>query len=511
METDPVEKKHPDKAPLDKKAATNGMKDAKDVKDEAGDAAPKDPDLLTLEDIREQVRYIEKAVSTKEHHYLTRVVRSVVRIRRKLNSNVLLRLIHGYLPRPSPLKDSFLKYLPESMDTDTPTSPFRPRSGKNATTPLLPEVEVFLHLLLLIYLIDKNKYDEAVKCSKVLMDQVCSHNRRSLDMLAARCYFYHARAHELTNTLQDLRPFFHARLRTCTLRNDFEGQATLVNLLLRNYLQYQLHEQADKLASKVTFPDQAPNSEWARFFYYLGRIKAIQLEYSVAQQHLTAALRKAPQHVGVGFKQTVHKLHIVVQLLLGEVPDRAVFRQDIYKNALAPYFQLTQAIRGGHLDTFNEVLRQYGKKFIVDETYTLIVRLRHNVIKTGVRQISLSYSRISLADIAHKLQLDSPEDAEYIVAKAVRDGVIEAVINHEEGYMQSKEKVDVYMTGEPLAQYHQRVRFCLDIRNQSVKAMRYPPKSYSKDLETAEERREREQQELETAKEMSEDDYDGFP
>lgn len=75
------------------------------------------------------------------------------------------------------------------------------------------------------------------------------------------------------------------------------------------------------------------------------------------------------------------------------------------------------AIRGGHLDTFNEVLRQFGTKFIADETYSLIVRLRHNVIKTGVRQISLSYSRISLADIAHKLQLDSPEDAEYIVAK----------------------------------------------------------------------------------------------
>lgn len=35
----------------------------------------------------------------------------------------------------------------------------------------------------------------------------------------------------------------------------------------------------------------------------------------------------------------------------------------------------------------------------------------------GVRMISLSYSRISLADIAVKLQLDSPEDAEFIVAK----------------------------------------------------------------------------------------------
>lgn len=52
--------------------------------------------------------------------------------------------------------------------------------------------------------------------------------------------------------------------------------------------------------------------------------------------------------------------------------------------------------------------------------------------------ISLSYSRISLVDIAMKLQLDSPQDAEYIIAKAVRDGVIEASLDHHDGYMQSK-------------------------------------------------------------------------
>lgn len=38
--------------------------------------------------------------------------------------------------------------------------------------------------------------------------------------------------------------------------------------------------------------------------------------------------------------------------------------------------------------------------------------------------ISLSYSRISLADIAQKLQLDSPEDAEFIVAKVPAQGPI---------------------------------------------------------------------------------------
>lgn len=141
------------------------------------------------------------------------------------------------------------------------------------------------------------------------------------------------------------------------------------------------------------------------------------MDYSAAHDHLVSALRKAPQNAAIGFKQALHKLNTVVELLLGDQPDRSIFRQANFKVALQPYFQLTQAIHAGDLGRFNEVLRVHGAQFSSDKTYTLILRLRHNVIKTGVRRISLSYSRISLASIAEKLQLDSTEDAEYIVAK----------------------------------------------------------------------------------------------
>ena len=75
------------------------------------------------------------------------------------------------------------------------------------------------------------------------------------------------------------------------------------------------------------------------------------------------------------------------------------------------------AVRDGMLAKFNKVLEAFEDKFVAEGTYTLIIRLRHNVIKTGVRMINLSYSRISLTDVAQKLLMDSPEDAEYIVAK----------------------------------------------------------------------------------------------
>ena len=58
------------------------------------------------------------------------------------------------------------------------------------------------------------------------------------------------------------------------------------------------------------------------------------------------------------------------------------------------YIHITYiAVRNGDLVQFNEVLERYGGQFQAEKTYSLIVRLRHNVIKTGIRMVSLSYSR----------------------------------------------------------------------------------------------------------------------
>merc|ERR1712240_517070 len=271
----------------------------------------------------------------------------------------------------------------------------------------------------------------------------------------------------------------------------------------RNYLHYNLYNQADKLVLKSTFPDQASNNEWARYYYYLGRIKAHQLDYTEARKHLLQSARKAPQNSAAGFKQHVAKLSVTVDLLLGNIPERQTFVAPEVKQSLAPYLQLTQAVKTGDVGRFDNVVKKFAAQFQADFTYSLIVRLHHNVVKTAVRTITL-------ADIAAKLQLDSSEDAEHIVAKAIRDGVIEAVLDHESGTMQSKDTSDVYSTREPQIVFNQRIEFCLDLHNHSVKAMRFPPKSYNKELESAEDRREREAQDLELAKEMAEEDDDAY-
>lgn len=54
-----------------------------------------------------------------------------------------------------------------------------------------------------------------------------------------------------------------------------------------------------------------------------------------------------------------------------------------------------------------------------------------------------------MQDVAEKLALPSADDAEYICAKAIRDGGIDAVLDHAGGFLATRELTDLYSTNEP--------------------------------------------------------------
>lgn len=144
------------------------------------------------------------------------------------------------------------------------------------------------------------------------------------------------------------------------------------------------------------------------------------MEYTDAKESLLQAARKAPVATQ-GFRIQCNKWAIIVRLLLGEIPERTVFVQKGMKKALRPYFKLTNVVRIGDLELFRNVAEKYATTFKTYGTNNLIVRMHHNVIRTGLRNISISYSRISLADVAQKLRLsfaDPIADAESIISKA---------------------------------------------------------------------------------------------
>lgn len=445
--------------------------------------------MLPPVDIKANFALLQQAVSQFDARFTLRVLRSISSVRKHLSPELLAQVIEESSLQMSPIgarvlaasgSENTLSYnAPTGFEMEV-DSQNKILSGKNniSVKDSMPEIEIYLSILLQIYFYDQKSFKEGAKFSSSLVESMRQLNRRTLDALSARVYFYYSLFFEQLSPLPpspmapvvSIRPNLLAALRTSVLRKDQDTQATVTTLLLRNYLSTSHISQADLLVSHSQLPPAASNNQIARYLYYLGRIRAIQLSYTEAHEHLIAATRKSPSsHSAGGFYQASTKLLIIVELLMGDIPDRATFRQPSLERALQPYLLLVQAVRVGDLESFLNIVQANNEIFRRDGTYTLILRLRQNVIKTGIRMMSLSYARISLRDICLRLGLPSEETAEYIVAKAIRDGVIEATLDHERGYMKSKDVGDIYATREPGEAFHERIRACLDLHDESVK------------------------------------------
>lgn len=341
-------------------------------------------------------------------------------------------------------------------------------------------------------------FDLAQKGIAILLEHlnVASTNLTSLSGVStsslfpplARMYRYRSLvAEEMKNheIIASLRQDMIKAHNLASLRRDVDCQATLLNLMFRDLLLHSQIEQAHKLLSNSTFPESASNNQLCRYLYHSGCIQALRLEYTKAFSNLSQCLRKSPTNTGLGFRIAAQRLLVVVQLLMGEIPERHVFFSKGMQTELSPYLAITQAVRRGDLAVFKKVVSEHASRLQADESYTLISRLAHQVVKAGLRKLHVSYSRLSLQDVADRLGLPSATSAEFVVAKAVRDGVLDATIHHEEGYVQSHDLVDVYATKEPAEAFHRRIAYCLTTHNDAVRGMRYPPDAYKKQLEAS--------------------------
>jgi 26S proteasome regulatory subunit N3 len=127
----------------------------------------------------------------------------------------------------------------------------------------------------------------------------------------------------------------------------------------------------------------------------------------------------------------------------------------------------------GELQSFNKVVELYKETYQKDGLYTMILRLNQIVLRIGLRRISLAYSNIYLRDVGTKLNIPT-EDVEFVVAKALRDGIIHGEIDHEGQILKVERDQNIYVTHEPQAQLDKRIRYCLGLYHEIQKAITYP-------------------------------------
>ncbi|PVZ99142.1 hypothetical protein BB558_004833 [Smittium angustum] len=444
------------------------------------------------DDLERCIKFLNKGSELLETSYIARALKEINSLTKKADDNVILRVL-SELYASAPADENLRDCLAESIklcgrDIKTSTDDFK-------RTKVSTESIAFTLLLVLNRLLESKQLDKGVTLSTLIINKINQSQKRTLDLISAKIYQLFGRFYELSNQLSLCRPLLLRSLQAVMLTKSAESIAIIVNLLLGNYIHSKLYSQAEKLASRTSFPEHASNNQIARYLYYTGYINAIELNYSSSYQNLQDASRKITLNASTaGFQQHIQKLLVIVSLLIGEIPERLTFKNKYLKKSLQPYLELVVSVRTGELASFQHIIHKHSSTFQKDGLMALVLRLRHNVIKAGIKSICTSYKKISLRDICIKLHLDSEEDAEYIVSKAISDSVIDATINHEKGYVETVESSDAYSTSKPQEMFNQRISFCLNLYSDTIKAMRYPDALNSKDFDSAAEVRERERE-----------------
>ena len=97
-------------AATEKKEETKSTEETKEVKEEK-----KDPATLTLEDVREHCRLLERSVVSKESRFAVRVMRGLPATRKKLTTSILKRILTGFYTHSAAERDTLLGYIPDDV------------------------------------------------------------------------------------------------------------------------------------------------------------------------------------------------------------------------------------------------------------------------------------------------------------------------------------------------------------------------------------------------------------
>lgn len=129
------------------------MQESKDIKmkDVEQDDVSSEIDTLVKE-IEQSFILLSKVATTFDNRYVSKVFRDLGPLRRKLVKNgnsVLATVINNTYPQTHNSKKYLLKYLNES-----PTSVGNDAMDVDNTT-LIPEIELYIHLLVQVYLLDR--------------------------------------------------------------------------------------------------------------------------------------------------------------------------------------------------------------------------------------------------------------------------------------------------------------------------------------------------------------------
>ncbi|KAF2884217.1 hypothetical protein ILUMI_21952 [Ignelater luminosus] len=206
------------------------------------------------------------------------------------------------------------------------------------------------------------------------------------------------------------------------------------------------------------------------YYYYGGMIYLAVRNLDRALYFLEVAIT-TPAHAVSHIMLEAYKKYILVSLLLhGKILVVPKYASQVVNRFIKPlsqpYHELTNAFASNNSADLNAVLNKHNEVFMRDHNLGLVKQVVSVLYKKNIQRLTKTFLTLSLSDVASRVGLATPSEAEKYILHMIEDEQIFATINQKDGMVVFRDEPDKYAGPEVLKDLELQLQICMDLDKQ---------------------------------------------
>lgn len=209
------------------------------------------------------------------------------------------------------------------------------------------------------------------------------------------------------------------------------------------------------------------------YYYYGGMVYAAMKNYERALYFFEVAV-STPALAMSHIMLESYKKHILVSLILhGKVVPIPKYSSQVISRFMKPlshaYHDLSSAYNSSNSDEVRNVVNKYKDSFIRDTNMGLVKQVVSSLYKKNIQRLTKTFLTLSLADVASRVQLSGPAEAEKYILNMIKSGEIFASINQKDGMVVFKDDPEKYDSPDMFHKVQQEISRVMELNKQIMK------------------------------------------
>ncbi|XP_071815337.1 COP9 signalosome complex subunit 3-like [Apostichopus japonicus] len=201
------------------------------------------------------------------------------------------------------------------------------------------------------------------------------------------------------------------------------------------------------------------------YYYYGGMIYAAQKNWNRSAYFFEVAITTPSMAVSHIVLESYKKFILVSLILHGKLPVFPKYTSPVVSRFIKPlsqgYHELGSACLTNNPADIRVVLDKHAEQFSNDKNMGLAKQVLASMYRKNIQRLTKTFLTLSLADIARRVHLNSPEEAEQYVQNMIEDGEIYASISKKDGMVSFHDNPEKYDNPDVLRKIDEQLRECM--------------------------------------------------